>query len=243
MNSRLVIPVVFVVVLCGSVVWWFVSQSEVSKEEGNTQTTGSTTFPISNPGVQPVPTPTSYSPEQFMGAFFADLAGNNKWYDYTTSTTTLPLKQALSLMKVTVEPRLLTLLDSNEWRLYSCTDTSSESRRKDVVLSMRFALQKNYQGNLYYDQVLSLGMWEASFVKNVSPFLFPKEYYDSVPVQKGMFTADASNAHITLRTVSVEFPDTTRQTIGYIFVGDELLVGNNVECLLRAQEQVFDTSA
>lgn len=244
------ILVLIVAFLLAGVSFWYALVMRTVEEVPQTSVIPTNTLPIasSTNGEPLVITDTGYGDDVYeytedsLSDYFIRTETADTWTKLAEEGKELSLTKALTKMNVKVEPQILALLDTNVWSLYSCSDTS-ESGIRDTVLSMRFALQKNYQGNLYRDQSRYLAAWEATFMRDTLPLLFPKEYYSAVPSQKGYFSTDTTSPAVTLRTTEVEFPDSTIKKVGYIFVGDELLVGSDIVCLKRAQEQLFDTGA
>jgi hypothetical protein len=173
--------------------------------------------------------------------FLSQPAAIGSWTTFTEGEQIIPLGAVLTALEARVEPSVERLLDQGMWQLYQCAGASEGQRQ--VVLSMRFALQPNYVGDLYAEQVRGFGLWEQSLFRDTATILFPEEYYRTTPIQATDFSTNAAYPYAQVRSATVRFADGSSGEVSYLFVGDELLVGSNTACVVEAQELLFDTGA
>jgi len=144
-----------------------------------------------------------------------------------------------------IEPGVLRLLDEYQWQLYRCPYAPEAAGvGSDIIVSLRFSLQSvSQQATLPAQRARGFEIWEQTLLADVAPVLYPVAYYRSLPQQQGVFRNVAEYSQVGLREVSVVWPDGRSGVLGYVVVGDELLIGTSRACLLEAQEFLFDTSA
>lgn len=179
--------------------------------------------------------------EGFNDFLLSDTAFDT-WTQFFSEGEAVPLQEGLSALGADVNPQLDTLLDQKQWKLFKCPSNTPDDV-PGIVLSMYFKFNPQYVGNLYEDQNTYLKKWEETLFNNVQSILFPNYYYEISLSQDSAFYTNADYPFIDLRQAKVRLPNNAIGYIGYIFVGDELLVGNDLECLTQAQEILFDTSA
>ena len=169
----------------------------------------------------------------------------NDWTTFKDNQKTIPLSVMTKALGARVEPGIERFVDQQVWQMYTCKRSTGSTApgKKDIVLSMHFTLQPKYVGNLYGDQLQALKNWERTLLTDVSPFLYPDGHYQLPLTQMAEFTTVTNRPQVTLRTAPIRTADGVSGEIGYIIVGDELLVGTSAECLIEAQELLFDTSA
>lgn len=172
----------------------------------------------------------------------AETESPSTWRTLSVAGERVPLQDFLDAVEAEVASGILSLIDQREWMLNRCQLSQSDADRF-IVLSLRFALQSNYPGDLYQDQIQNLRIWEQSLVEDTLPILFPSEYYGVKPKRITQFIDNQQYSYVNLRTAEVAFPNNQQMTIGYVFIGDELLVSNNIECLINAQEYLFDMTS
>lgn len=161
---------------------------------------------------------------------------------FSDSLGIVPLNRWVSAVDARIEPDLLNLLDQKEWAMYKCA--SADVDYPYLVLTTRIALQSNYPGDLFADKVAYLSQWESTLTRNMSSVLYPVfQNGVSLPGQISTFESNASYPYIELREADLSLPNGKSGYIGYITIGDNVLVGNNQECLLEAQELMYDTGA
>lgn len=199
------------------------------------------TFPVDQPDDGSPVVPLSDRLNKRYEEFLVSQSTADTWTKFTETEKRIPLDQFLLSMNSRIDVGLMSLFDKNSWELYTCTDTTTKQGTRDIVLMIQFALQRDYSGDLYSDQRKFLANWETSFVVDMSNIIFPISVYGSTPVQLSGY-ATAGKLPIYIRKTNVKFGDDSEQTMGYLLISDYLLVGSNVECLTRVQEQVFSTS-
>lgn len=174
--------------------------------------------------------------------FIVDELTADKWTKFSDAGNQIPLDQFLSAMNSNIDANLMNLLDKNSWEFYTCTDTVEKQGTRDIVLMMPIALQENYPGDLYTDEIKFLTKWEATFVRDMAKIIFPTSVYDSDPVQFGGYTTMGKQP-IHIRKTGVKFADGSEQIMAYLLISDYLLVGSDIKCLTRVQEDVLSTSS
>ncbi len=142
-----------------------------------------------------------------------------------------------------VNPRVSSLLDQYEWRIYRCADTIKQTEYPPVVVAMRYKFQPDYPGDLYQDQNDGLKSWETTLLQDTQSIIFPSSFGSGEAEQTSRFELNTTYAYVNMQEAKVLLDDGAVNYLRYIKIGDELLVGSQLECLLRVQEQVFDTGA
>jgi hypothetical protein len=142
-----------------------------------------------------------------------------------------------------IDERVVSLLDEYAWQIYRCAETGGQNNYPPIVVAMQYKFQPDYQGDLYKDQFAGLKSWEATLLRDVQSIVFPGTLDTSRPVQISRFSPNTAYPYLNLQEAEVNFGSGTVEYIRYIKIGDDLFVGSNLNCLLRVQEQVFDTGA
>ncbi|MES2749000.1 MAG: hypothetical protein V4606_01230 [Patescibacteria group bacterium] len=172
--------------------------------------------------------------------FLSATKTENTWSAFAGNEGNISIETFATVLNGKINSNISSLIDVNDWKLYKCATASQNS---NVVMSLRFKLQFNYQGDLYADQMKYLKEWEKSLVADVAPIIFPKESSKGTIIQQADFTTMTDIDYITVRRANVLFSDGSQGFMHYIFVGDELLFSGDVNCLLEAQELLFDTKS
>jgi len=233
------IIIVGVVILSGVLLWFFLLRTNTPSQAPQPVDI----LPIVSYDIQSRDGVTSEIMEARFSEFLTEEKSVNAWTEFTHNGQTVSAQEGLSALGTTVEPSINTLLDQHQWQLYKCEDTISSTGAPSLVISLTFALNPNYPSNLYKDQLDYLATWEQTLLTDVRTVLFPKAYFSITPSQISVFRNNPKHSFVGLRETNVSFSGGETGYIGYIFVGDELLIGNNLECLVEAQELLFDTSA
>jgi hypothetical protein len=148
----------------------------------------------------------------------------------------ISLEQFVNATNLSVPQNLTNILDQSNWSLYKCSDT-------DFALSLHVSLMPDYSGNLYQEKISSLLEWEKSLVKDTRIVLFPDVPSSLELVQLTQFQKNTTYDYVDLKQAVVSVPGSGEVIIGYVTIGDEIIVGKGVECLLEVQEQLYDTGA
>lgn len=145
----------------------------------------------------------------------------------------------LSAVSARVEPRIAELLRQDMWKVYRCSDQSDVPGAR-LVLSMTFALQPNRPPlEFYQSQLAYISAWEQTLVNDMQPVLFPELKDDITITHDGTFAPTPGYEYAGMRQTSVRVGQNTERTIGYAFVNDELMVGNDMACLKQVSEYLF----
>ena len=230
--KKLIFALISLVILL-TAVWWF-----FLKEEAPVAVSKDTVveFPVDS-------NKDNVSVSKTITEQFDEVLASSQSADTWTTFKEQTVQQIVTELGAQVEPNLLSLLDPRSVQFYTCTDTDALPEVRSIVFSTHFALQKNNQNTLYQNQIKYLRTWEQSMLKDVASILYPTVLYPSKPTQVGKFSSSLTPNNVELHKVSLEFADKSEGFLGYIFIGDELLIGNNEKCLFRAQVLLFDTSA
>lgn len=237
--TKIIFAGVIVALLC--LVWFFTSGFG---EEELPPVAGSNTITIFPDSSAQVGYETEAGQEKIRQAFsdfLSQPAAIDTWTTFSDGGQVVPLQAMLASLDAAIEPSIVRLLDQGKWQLYQCPAETEGQRH--VVLSLRFSLQQNYMGNLYADQQRGFRQWEQTLFKDTLTLLYPEEYFRIPPTQTADFATDGAYPYAQVRTAPVRFSDGSVGQVGYVFIGDELLVSNNTACMIKAQELLFDTSA
>lgn len=238
--TKIIFATVVVAILC--LVWFF--SARLTDPEAPPAPTGSNTinvFPDSTPRVS---YESQAGQEKIQAAFYGFLSeptAINTWTTFSEKGQIVPLRAALAALSAKIEPSIERLLDQGKWQFYQCAGATEGQRH--VVISLRFSLQQNYVGDLYADQQRGFRLWEQTLFRDMATILYPEEYFRITPTQTAEFVTDMKYPYAQVRIAPVRFSDGSAGQLSYVFVGDELLLGSNTECVIKAQELLFDTSA
>lgn len=148
----------------------------------------------------------------------------------------VPLNDFLAAVGISVDNGLIARIDQQGWYLYQCAPTGSGGvGGGNVVLALRFMKQQDP-----LDIQRSLLAWEVSMVPAVSALVFPYDLYRTSPVATGGFVSASEYSYATLRTVPVRVEGYEQGEIGYLYFGQDLLIGGDRRCLREAEERLFE---
>lgn len=241
MKTKLLISLL--ILLAGlTVLSLYVSRSTADPTTQPPIVEGDTQFPTSQ-GIVPLPDDdesiSDTDIQQRFRGFLVDPSSVSSFTTISSGGRPISLDRFLGAMGAEINPELNALLDQGMWQLYRCPFGEEDTVEK-IVLSTRMKLMPEYDGNLFTDKVRYLQVWERSIVNDIAPIIFPEKNEATLATP---FEVNRMYPQIDLRQSIVTFSDGTDAVIGYIYVGDEILVGNDVECLREAQEILFDTGA
>lgn len=223
---------------CIGGIFWFLHKTNIPEPvQQSTSTTA--VFPIDQPTNQQAELSQNERFKLKFNEFLESEQSTETWTTFSDRGQKLTLDNVLFILSAHVQPNLLSLIDVSKWKMYKCAQISGREGVRDIVFSLQFLLQDTYQGNLYKDQMQYMSVWEGTILADVAPILFPATYYSSRPKQMGPFVDVGRYIH----RAPVTFADDSEGMIGYIIIGDELLIGTNEECLHKTQELLFDTSS
>lgn len=152
----------------------------------------------------------------------------------------VPLNEGMKALNAEIQPDINNLLSQGEWDVYRCENEIETGGRPSIAMSLRFSLLPNYSGDLYSDQLKFLSSWESSFVDDLKPVLLPPEYFGILPKQTSNFVMDSNYTQIGLKKTPQKLSDTSTIYIGYVLIGDELIIGNSASCIVEVQELMID---
>lgn len=240
MKKILIIGIIILTVLIAGL---YYSMSLKGTIDGN----GSTEVYSDNSGIQGV---TEFPVSERAGITRAEIAARYSTYIDTSPTEdkftkfsdidgTISLLQFADALEVDLYPSLIPLLNEHDWSVYRCQD-SMAANMPSLVLFTKLALLPNYSGSLYSDKILYMSAWEDTLATDVESMLFP--LIEASPIAVGFVDGAQSNVY-DVRESELRFSDGSKGEIGYILVGDNVLIGNNIGCLNNARKQVFDLEA
>lgn len=187
------------------------------------------------------PSDTDAAITEAFDLFITDQYPDDTWLQFTNEGTPVALSEGMDALSTSIDRNLVSLLDDYQWQMYKCD--ALKGGKAGIVLSLYFKYNPEYPGNLYVDQLRYMDTWEETLFADMQPVLFPYKIYGTASMQSSSFENNAQYTFSTLREAKVRLSDGAEGYIGYIFVGDELLIGNDQQCLLQAQEMLFDTGA
>ncbi len=227
--------------------WWLLTvwvTPGVSEERSEPELAGGTFFPA------PVPRTGEFAldRQRLREAYATFLNSNdslNRWTTFTDAAGTVPLSLFLTALDARINQPVMELLDQQLWQLYRCPFAEQNmTKGSDIVFSLRFSVRPpEEQATLPLRRERGLSTWESTMVRDLAPILFPISYYSSLPVTTQVFVNVPEISVVSVREIPVMWPDGRSTVFSYVLAGDELLIGTNRECLLRAQELLYDTSA
>jgi uncharacterized protein YxeA len=161
---------------------------------------------------------------------------NNQKYDNTFHTfhvgaEPLLLSEYLKVSGVKIPYKIADYLDVREWSLYKCASSSDQDLAKPIVLSLTVALQPNYQGDLFSYLVRSFREWESGMLQDLSPVLFPGDSKDTLFLIENFKDSDDLTR---LGNLGSKYENKYGMIVYYL-QGDEVLIGNSLECLDKAK--------
>lgn len=234
--------VLFFILGLGAVVTWLLFDKDAVVEPSNEPTQDVTVFET-----DPINLPTEVSEEQIVSEFESFLVSPTSEDVFSTVRVNgrpVALSQFADVLGGGIDSRFASFLDESAWQLYRCANTDLSYSASDIVLTMRLDLLPGDPLELYRSQMSALSQWERSLFNDLRPIIYPAEYYSGTPTLATSFIDNEQYPYISLfRQAIVRLDDGTDLQFAYLRVSDEVLVGNNIDCLLRAQELVFDTGA
>jgi hypothetical protein len=150
-------------------------------------------------------------------------------------TAVIPPTQFLSALQVNTPALVTDVMHPRLWSVYQCAG-GGNARVFSVMLT---EYESSPLRDVYAELERSLVAWERTFVYDVAPFLFPE--VDREVFRGPWQFVDTTNFE-TRRHTRVPVAGEQRE-IGYYFIANELLIGNDLECLEEVRTQLFDLSA
>jgi hypothetical protein len=151
-------------------------------------------------------------------------------------------KNVFSALRAKIQPSLQPLLDQEQWDLYRCQSVGGSY--VPMAISLTLSANQTFTGNLYTKTRTEMAKWEQTMGSDLAPILFPDQLNvaEYVPQQMTFFD-DYSISSADVRTATIFLSDGAAAELGYLMIGSDIIVSNNVSCLQEAQRKIFDLNA
>jgi hypothetical protein len=145
----------------------------------------------------------------------------------------VPLYKFLHAAGASLDPQLNSLLDDNNYDLFTCNDAGKLS----YGINLNLRLLPNYQGNLYQDEVKFMKNWEKSLFHDTAKILFPGVAFTDAQLRQPTIFKDG-----VYRSAGITLPDQTPSAVNYALVDDYVILSSSNDCLKRALAEVYSTT-